>query len=231
MGKHRAATRPAVRRATQQLRTAARNRWLRLASLVDQGIIRRPNYVHEQDLTDTQRADIAAALQDWLRHPLSGYVEPDPACEINVAYHAGFLLAASWLLFSGTEAPELGAVFARHRIDLHPDWWLTDGWADYHDRYGVRCAGENGCGSYTYAVPNGHYLVPDPLHMDWPDRCGGCRAPLPVQHHTDVSGADGRFWADCCCGWATDTPMAQRHAKAMATRHVTVARNAQLIAG
>lgn len=229
MGKRRAATRPAVRQATQQLRTAARNRWVALASLVDRGILRRPNYVHEQDLTDAQRAEIATALQDWLRHPISGYIDPNPACEISVAYHAGFLLAASWMLFSGTEAPDLGAVFHRHRIDLHPDWWLTDGWGDYHGRYGVRCAGENGCGSYTYAVPNGTYL--EPFHMDWPDRCGGCLATLPVQHHTDVTGANGRFWAECSCGWGTATPMAQRYAEDLATRHETVARSAARIAG
>ena len=100
----------------------ARNRWVRLASLVDKGIIRRPHYVHEQELTDAQRTEIAAVLEDWLRHPLSGTVEPDPGFDVSVAYHAGFLLAASWLLFSGTEAAELAAVFDRHRIDLHPDW-------------------------------------------------------------------------------------------------------------
>jgi hypothetical protein len=225
MGRQAAAVSPMVRRATQLLRNGARNRWVRLASQVDKGLIRRPHYVHEHELTDAQRDDIATALQNWLRHPVSGRVERDPGSDLSVAYHAGFVLAASWLLFSGTEAPELGAVFDRHRIDLHPDWWLDDGWGDYHDQYGVHCAGEDGCGSYTYAVPNGIYLYPH--HMDWPQRCRGCGASLPMQHRTQVFGADATFWSDCSCGWATDKPMTRRHAKGAATRHVNAARAAE----
>lgn len=203
----------ATRQAHQRAVNARRVDMARIAARVDSGEIRRPNYVHEGDLTDTQRGDIGNALETILFQWQAN--EVPYTSDIEVAYHAGFLLTASWLLFGATEVPELGAVFERHRIDVHHDWWTSDGWGDYHEKWKVTCPS---CEAINYGRPDGWRS--ELASATWPESCHCCNAAMPTPHHTEVIGGEGKFWADCSCGWSTDQAMGERSAKGQATRHV-----------
>ncbi|EWM19722.1 hypothetical protein [Kutzneria sp. 744] len=203
----------AQRRKVRAATDRARQRWGQIATAVARGE-RWWHFTHEQDLSDAERDDIQAALKDLLRNQWSNEVDHNGR-ELEAAYHAGFILSCAWLIFSGTEAYELHEVFNRHRIALHPDWWITDGWGEWHSKYGVRC---DGCNTSTYA--DAESIDADPADVAWPRTCCGCRSELPQRHDTSVCGADTSWWAECSCGWSADSPAkAARYAKALATRH------------
>lgn len=203
----------AMRRERQVRTNQARQRWARIASVLAKGE-RWWRYAHEQDLSSAEREAIGQALAELLRDQWSGEVTHS-GYELETMYHAGFYLACSWLVFSGTEAYELREVFNRHRILLHHDWWLTDGWDAWHDKYGVKC---QECGTFTYAGADS--VDADPAEVAWPRQCCGCAAGLPPRHDTSVFGSGSSWWVDCSCGWRAENPVtAERHAKTLATRH------------
>lgn len=180
-------------------------------------------YVHEEELTREQREELGDALHDFLAGRWSGEVPYDS--DIAVAYHAGYYLAASWLLMGATEAEDVGAVFERHDIAIHPDWWLTDGWGDYHDKWGVKCPE---CNGFSYARPSDSSLTADDVSAaTWPDKCYHCDHALPVQHHTSVTGEGTAWFAACSCGWDPDTFTRQSSAKGAATKHRNAAAKGQ----
>lgn len=202
----------AARREQVARAAVVRGRFVKLAASAARGELRRPNYVMHEDLTSEQWEAINEALREFLTDRFSGEVPYDS--EESVAYHAEFPLAAARMILSATEAYELAEVFDRLKIDIHPTRWDCDGWSEYRETYAVACVE---CRGVSFGRPNG--ISGKPADADWPERCD-CGAALPVQHHTDVYGNNGKFWANCSCGWETDNPMAERYAKGAATRHL-----------
>jgi len=172
------------------------------------------SYRHENQLTDDERAEIGAALKEYLSEPISGEV-PRNGNDVETMYYAGFYLAAVWLIFGSTEAYELRELFDKLRIGVHHDWWLTDGWGEYSGTFGVTCPE---CDTITYALAE---PGSNPADAAWPEQCVGCRAGLDKPHHTDVFGGGEVWWANCSCGWELENAAkAPRYAKGQATRHV-----------
>jgi hypothetical protein len=171
-------------------------------------------YVHEQELTSEQREQLGAALHGFLANQWSG--EVPYTSDIEVAYHAGYLPRRSSDLMSATEAEDVGAVFERHDISIHPDWWITDGWGDYFGKWGVKCPM---CGGFSFARPADGLADGDESAATWPDKCTDCAHSLPVQHRTGVSGAGTAWFAACSCGWDPDTFSRESSAKGAATKH------------
>lgn len=203
----------AARRELAARKSSWRVLWSRIGSVVSRGE-RWWRHAHEQDLTDREREEIGGVLHEFLADRISGEVAYTG--DIEVAYHQGFLLTAAWLIFSGTEAYELADVLRRNRIVIHHDWWITDGWGEFHDKFGVKC-GE--CGTYSYGRANDIYQ--EPRHVDWPESCHGCNADLPRQHHTHVFGSGDSWYAECSCGtWESAEMKGERYAKGAATRHL-----------
>jgi hypothetical protein len=216
---------------TNAARRVLRNRVNRLRTERDQivAVVSRGerwwHYSHEQALTGVAREEIGAALHEFMAEPLSGEV-PRTGNDIETMYHAGFYLSAAWLIFSSTEAYELREVFDKHRVRPHHEWWISDGWGAYHDTFGVKCPD---CGGFTYAIAE---PGSSPAKAAWPEKCVGCHAALPKQHHTDVYGGGEAWWADCACGWELENAAkAERYAKGQATRHLKrAAASAELVA-
>lgn len=153
-------------------------------------------HVHEHELTGEQRAEIGEALRRHFAHKVDGEVHY--TSDMEVAYRAEYLLASAWMLFSGTdECKDVRAVFDRHGIAPHHEWWLSDGWKEFHHKWGVQC---DACHGYTYAWP-GEYHDANPAEVTWPTRCDHCHATLPVQHHTTVFGDGTEWYAGCSCTW------------------------------
>lgn len=207
---NRRMTRAALRERRDRTRQW-RTRWAQIGARLD----RRPvvRYVRDSDLTTEQLDAINDALREFLADRVSS--EVGYTGDMEVAYHNGFPLAAAWLIFSGTEAYELGAVFERLGIAIDPRGW-DDGWSEFSDMYQVICAE---CETRSYARPAEY--SESPADADWPQECHACRAALPPQHYTDTYGGDTTWWAECSCGWETPNPAkAERYAKGAATRHL-----------
>lgn len=204
----------AARRAIQARVQRSRRTRDQIVAVVSRGE-RWWRYVHEDDLTGVVREDVGAALTEFLADMFSREV-PKSGNDVEAMYHAGFYLSAAWMIIHNTDAYDLVEVLDKHRIRIHHDWWITDGWGEWSEKFGTTC-GE--CGTVTYAYCEN----PDtpPADVAWPERCVGCRTALPKPHHTDVYGGGTVWWANCSCGWETEnSAKAQRYAKGQATRHL-----------
>jgi len=203
----------AARRALRERVNRSRAERGRIVAVVSRGE-RWWRYVHEQDLTSAQRDEIGEALRETLAHPLSGEVERY-GDDVSAMYHAGFYLSVAWMLFGNVETRELNEVFRRHRIWVHHDWWITDGWDAYSEKFGVSCPA---CGATVYGYAEDVTVELSAAY--WPHRCGNCHAEMPERHDTNVWGSGDSWYAECSCKWeAPNAAKAERYARASATRH------------
>lgn len=197
---------------------AYRARLARLASKVDRDRAEAARFrtVRDADLTGPEREEITTALREYLTNRFSGEVGYDS--DIEVAYHAEFPLASAWLLFSATEAPEVGEVFDRLGLAIDPHHW-DDGWGEYHDKWAVRCPS---CNGVAYGVPGGD-IEQSVTRGTWPDKCE-CGAEIPKPHHPEIIGGGTAWFADCTCGWNKDadapTYKSRASARGQVTRHL-----------
>lgn len=211
-------TRKLARAARTTRATAYRTRFVQLAARLDRDRAQaaRFRYIRDADLTGAEREEINNALRETLADRVSGEVGYDS--DIEVAYHAEFPLASAWLLFSATEAYEVGDVFDRLGLWIDPHHW-DEGWSDYRETWAVTCTE---CGQVAFGVPGGD-IESLPTRGTWPDTCD-CRATLPKPHYPEIVGGGTAWWADCTCGWGKDadatTYKSRATAKGQVTRHL-----------